>query len=114
MSSDSPVILEAAINGVTTRDRNPSVPRTPKEIAAESIACIEAGASIIHNHNDDPVIDMVTRAHDAQPYIDAWRPVLERYPDARIVFTHRDPVKSMTPQTGFRPPRSGMDRFLFG
>jgi len=82
MSTDSPVILEAAINGVTTRDRNPSVPRTPEEIAAESIACIEAGASIIHNHNDDPVIDMVTRAHDAQPYIDAWRPVLERYPDA--------------------------------
>lgn len=82
MSTHSPVILEAAINGVTPRERNPNVPRTPEEIAAEAIACIEAGASIIHNHNDDPVIDMITRAHEAQPYIDAWRPVLERHPDA--------------------------------
>ncbi len=82
MHSNTPVIIEAAINGVTTRDRNPNVPRTPEEIAAESIRCIEAGATIIHNHNDDPVLDMVTRAHDASPYIEAWGPVLARYPEA--------------------------------
>ena len=82
MSSTTPVIIEAAINGVTPRDRNPNVPRTPAEIAEESIRCIEAGASIIHNHNDDPVLDMVTVAHEAAPYIKAWRPVLERHPDA--------------------------------
>ncbi len=80
MGTPSPVIIEAAINGVTTRQRNPSVPRSPDEITAEAIRCIEAGASIIHNHNDDPVIDMVTPAHDAKPYIEAWAPVLERYP----------------------------------
>ena len=33
MSPPSPVIREAAINGVTTRKSNPSVPRTPDEIA---------------------------------------------------------------------------------
>ena len=81
MAHDQPVILEAAINGVTTPERNPSVPRTPAEIAREAIDCIEAGASIIHNHNDDPVIDMVTPSHEAKPYIEAWAPVLERYPD---------------------------------
>ncbi len=81
MSPPSPVIIEAAINGVTTRKRNPSVPRSPDEITAEAIRCIEAGASIIHNHNDDPVIDMLTPVHEAQPYIDAWRPVLEAFPD---------------------------------
>ncbi len=80
MSSATPVIIEAAINGTTSRDRNPSVPRTPEEIAEEAIRCIEAGASIIHNHNDDPVLDMVTRAHAAGPYVEAWRPVLERHP----------------------------------
>jgi len=80
--ASTPVILEAAINGVTPRERNPSVPRTPEEIAAEAIACIEAGASIIHNHNDDPVIDMVTPSHEAGPYIRAWKTVLERHPDA--------------------------------
>ena len=80
MSSATPVIIEAAINGTTSRDRNPSVPRTPEEIAEEAIRCIEAGASIIHNHNDDPVLDMVTKAHAAGPYVEAWRPVLERHP----------------------------------
>jgi 3-keto-5-aminohexanoate cleavage enzyme len=82
--TERPVILEAAINGTTTRERNPHVPRTPAEIAREAIACIEAGASIIHNHNDDPVIDMVTPAHDAAPYLEAWAPVLERHPDALL------------------------------
>ncbi len=82
--SDRPVILEAAINGTTTRERNPHVPRSPGEIAREAIACIEAGASIIHNHTDDPVIDMVTPSHDAAPYVEAWRPVLERHPDAML------------------------------
>ena len=82
MSSTHPVIIEAAINGSTSRTRNPNVPRTPAEVAAESIRMIEAGASIIHNHTDDPVIDMLTASHDPQPYIDAWRPVLESHPDA--------------------------------
>jgi 3-keto-5-aminohexanoate cleavage enzyme len=81
MSTVPPVIIEAAINGATPRERNPHVPRTPEEVAAESIRVIEAGASIIHNHTDDPVIDMVTATHSARPYIDAWAPVLERYPD---------------------------------
>ena len=79
-----PVIIEAAVNGTTQKDRNPHVPRSPEEIAADAIACLEAGASIIHNHTDDPVLDMVTPAHDAGPYIDAWRPVLERFPDALL------------------------------
>lgn len=81
MNSTGPVILEAAINGVTTRERNPSVPRTPAEIAAEAIRCIEVGASIIHNHNDDPVIDMITPTHEAAPYVEAWSTVLARHPD---------------------------------
>ena len=82
--SETPVILEVAINGVTPPERNPSVPRTPNEIAQESLACLRAGAAIIHNHNDDPVIDMVTSSHAAQPYIDAWKPVLAEFPDAYL------------------------------
>jgi 3-keto-5-aminohexanoate cleavage enzyme len=81
VSIATPVIIEAAINGTTPRERNPHVPRTPEEIAAEAIRCIQAGATIIHNHNDDPVLDMVTAAHAATPYIDAWGPVLASHPD---------------------------------
>ena len=69
MPTADPVILEAAINGVTTPERNPNVPRSPAEVAREALACIEAGASIVHNHTDDPIFDGVTAAHDAKPYI---------------------------------------------
>ena len=82
--SVAPVIIEAAVNGVTPRERTPHVPRTPAEVAADAIACIEAGASIVHSHTDDPVLDMVTAAHDPAPYIEAWSPVLERFPDALL------------------------------
>ena len=78
----TPVILEAAINGVTTKARNPNVPRSPAEITAEALRCLEAGASIVHNHTDDPIFDGVTAAHSPAPYIEAWRPVLEKHPGA--------------------------------
>ena len=80
-----PVIIEAAINGATLKSRNPHSPRSVGEIAADAVACIDAGAAIVHNHNDDPVIgsDRVMGGwHDPQPYVDAWRAVLEQRPDA--------------------------------
>lgn len=81
-TTPTPVILEAAINGATMPERNPNVPRTPAEVAADAIACLEAGATIVHNHTDDPVIDMITPTHDAAPYLEAWAAILERHPDA--------------------------------
>ena len=77
----TPVILEAAINGVTTKARNPNVPRSPAEITADALRCLEACATIVHNHTDDPIFDGVTAEHSPAPYIEAWRPVLERHPD---------------------------------
>jgi len=79
----NPVIIEAAINGGTTRERNPSVPRTPAEVTADALRCFEAGAAIVHNHTDDPVLGGSGR-HDAQPYADAWGPILQRRPDALL------------------------------
>src|SRR5262249_28854428 len=40
------VIVEAAINGTTTKDRNPHVPRLPDEIARDALACLESGAGV--------------------------------------------------------------------
>ena len=34
-ATDQPVIIEAAINGVTTKARNPNTPKTPAEVARE-------------------------------------------------------------------------------
>jgi 3-keto-5-aminohexanoate cleavage enzyme len=89
---DQPVIIEAAINGVTTRARNPHVPIEPAEIAADTLACIEAGASIIHHHID---LVGVSEADAAERYLQGWRPVLGQRPDALIYPTiHVGPPRS--------------------
>jgi len=76
-----PVIIEAAINGVTSKSKNPNVPRTPDEIASDALACFEAGAAIVHNHIDLRVVDGNTAA---QRYLDGWRSIFEKRPDALV------------------------------
>jgi 3-keto-5-aminohexanoate cleavage enzyme len=76
----SPVILELALNGPTPRERNPTVPRTPEEIAEVALEGIALGASIVHNHNDEPMFT-ADGVHAVEPYVAAWQPVLERHPD---------------------------------
>src|SRR5690606_20320818 len=83
MSNEAPVVIEAAINGATPKSRNPNAPRTPAEIAEDGLRCIAAGAAIVHNHNDDPVLGGGGNgAHAPQPYIDAWRAILAEQPEA--------------------------------
>lgn len=77
-----PVIIEAALNGGTPKRRNPHVPRSPQEIAADGLRCLAAGAAIVHNHNDEPVIGGASGLHDPEPYREAWRAVLAEHPDA--------------------------------
>lgn len=74
------VIVEAALNGATTKRRNPRVPCGVDEIVDDAIACLDAGASVIHNHNDEAVIGGAAR-HDPAPYAAAWRRIRARYPD---------------------------------
>lgn len=78
-----PVILELAVNGATPRCRNRHVPRTPAEITQAALAGIESGASIVHNHHDEPMF-MPNGLHAVEPYLAAWGPVLERHPDALL------------------------------
>jgi uncharacterized protein (DUF849 family) len=80
MAEPAPLIIEAALNGGTPKSRNPNVPRTPAEIAAEAIRCVDAGAAIVHNHNDEPVIGGPNGVHDPAPYIEAWRQILAARP----------------------------------
>ena len=80
---DSPVILELALNGATPRERNPHVPRSPAEITDVACAALEAGAAIVHNHNDEPMFT-ADGVHAVEPYLEAWAPVLERFPQALL------------------------------
>ena len=77
----TPVIIEAAINGGTTKERNPHVPVEPAEIAADALACIDAGAAIVHNHIDRV---MVPGEESAARYLEGWAPVFAERPDALL------------------------------
>lgn len=79
--SESPVILEAAINGATSKERNPQVPVEPHEIARDALACLERGAAIIHNHVDDVT---APTAEAAARQAAGWRPILDERPDALL------------------------------
>jgi hypothetical protein len=46
------------------------------EITEAALAGIESGASIVHNHNDEPMFT-ADGVHAVEPYLAAWRPVLE-------------------------------------
>lgn len=76
-----PVIIEVAINGVTRKAENPHVPIEPDEIAADALACLAAGAAIVHNHIDR---FGVPGPEAAERYLEAWRPVLAERPDALL------------------------------
>ena len=76
---DTPVILEAAINGMTTKEKNPNSPRLPEEIERDALLAYELGATIVHAHNSDI---MLTGRAAADDYALAWRPILEARPDA--------------------------------
>ena len=95
---DTPVIIEAAINGMTSKEKNPNAPRTPEEISTEALLCLELGATIIHVHNSD--IELTGRAA-ADDYLAAWRP--------RLREATRRPVVSDAHQC---PRRGRKDRTL--
>ena len=73
------VIIEAAINGATTKARNPHVPITEDEIVADALACLEAGAAIVHHHIAG---SGRSGADAAEVYLGVWRRVLAERPDA--------------------------------
>ena len=74
-----PTVIEAAVNGMVTKEQNPHVPRTVDEIVEDSLRCLDAGASIVHHHNDDPVFGGATR-HCAAPYIEVWTRLRAAWP----------------------------------
>src|SRR5262245_28769484 len=84
MAAMPPVIIEVALNGATPKSRNPHVPTTPAEITADALACLDAGASIVHSHPDD---FSLTGADAAERYLEAWRPVVHARPDAILYCT---------------------------
>jgi uncharacterized protein (DUF849 family) len=76
-----PVILELALNGGTPKSVNPNVPRSAPELVADALACLDAGAAIVHTHIDEVGIPA---ARAAAGYAAHFEPVLEKRPDALL------------------------------
>ena len=74
---ETPVILEVAINGSTTKKVNPAAPETTAEIAEEMNKCLDAGATIIHAHSNHPSENVPEAIH---AYVDAFTPVRKKHP----------------------------------
>jgi uncharacterized protein (DUF849 family) len=72
-----PVIIEAALNGITSRRHNPTVPVSVDELVAEAIACVDAGATVVHTHVPDPAAPAEARAEE---YARCYRAVLAERP----------------------------------
>jgi uncharacterized protein (DUF849 family) len=79
------MIVNVALTGaVPGKDDNPLVPITPEEIAADAIACAEAGASVVHVHVRD---ENGVPVHRRDLYERAIAPIRERAPEVAICVT---------------------------
>ena len=120
---DTPVILEVAINGSTSKKVNPTAPETVAEITAQTIACLDAGATMVHAHSNQPSADVKAAA---QVYIDAFKPVRKKHPygifyptanfDAALYQEpHRlavgNPERALPPDLRGRPRQHGPARY---
>ncbi len=79
----TPVIIEAALNGVSSRSRNPEVPITPAELATAGIACVDAGATVVHTHAHNlgaPVEELVAAYAESYATVLDARPGTVLYP----------------------------------
>lgn len=73
-------LINAALTGmVPTRADTPHVPLTPDEIIADAVACVEAGASILHVHARDAA---GRPTHDPEVYADIVAGIRSRRPEA--------------------------------
>jgi uncharacterized protein (DUF849 family) len=81
---DEPVIIEVALNGQTTPERNRTVATSIDDIIEQGLACMDAGASIVHNHL---LTHTLPAAEAADAYLACFRPWLAHDPDVLVMPT---------------------------
>ncbi len=67
-----PVVIEVALNGGTPIERNPTVPRTLDDIIEQGLACMDAGASIVHTHLPVHNVDAAVASEQYDSIFQAW------------------------------------------
>jgi uncharacterized protein (DUF849 family) len=76
------IITAAIIGSITTREKTPYPPMTPREIAASAVESWQAGAAVVHIH----VRDLQTQATSTK--FELYREVFERIRDASDVIVN--------------------------
>ncbi len=73
-----PSLIEAALNGMSIKERNPNAPLDPAEIRADALRCLDAGATLLHAHNRD-----IRRSgrEAADEHLEAWRGIATERPE---------------------------------
>ncbi len=83
MSGADACVIEVALS--CRPDRSPAAPRTLEDHIAQGLACIDAGASIVHMH----IPDLKLPAPEAtEQYLTCFRPWIERDPDVLTLPTN--------------------------
>jgi uncharacterized protein (DUF849 family) len=81
------LIIEAAINEQSSKERNPHVPYSAEECAEDALRCAAAGAAIIHFHARDPRTgDLLHPGTDT--YATAMRLIRAERPDLLVYPTY--------------------------
>jgi uncharacterized protein (DUF849 family) len=78
------MLIKACLNGGTTRQQHPSVPRTPDELAADAGDAVRAGAGAIHVHPRDASGDETL---EPEPVLAAVRAVRSAVPGVPVGVT---------------------------
>lgn len=81
-----PLIIEISLNGQTPKSVNSTVPYSDDEIVEQAISCMDAGASLVHNHTVEPIIGG-NGSLDSELYARPWRRLLSHRPDAILTPT---------------------------
>ncbi len=118
-----PVIIEVALNGATRPSQQRHVPITPEQIAADGIACVDAGATIVHQHDDVRAIRAAGGGPDAMGTLGmaAYAGLLSVHPEVLVYPTanflgstlperwdHHRYLAEHMPEAGLGPLRMGL------
>lgn len=98
--NNDPLIIEVSLNGQTRRSDNLTVPYSDDEIVGQALACMEAGAALVHNHTDENITGGNGQL-DAEKYARPWRLLLKQRPDAILTPTMPVGQEGVTVETRY-------------
>jgi 3-keto-5-aminohexanoate cleavage enzyme len=89
------LIIEASLNESAGKELNPNIPYGAEEAARDAIACVKAGAAIIHYHARDPKGENEWE-NGTRTYLEFYRLLRRECPDVIVYPTQRGQTPERT------------------